>query len=181
MIATIVSWVLLIAAVLGGIGMVALITGSLLPRSHVVGRSLSLGQEPQAVWEAVHKTADVPRWHIGVREVERLPDRNGHEVWQERYAGGCSVVWETVVAVAPYQLVRVVANEKGPFTGRWELTVSETETGCRVTLVEYGVIPNPFYRLLALLFVDLAAPVEAYLAALAGRFGEPADIRESVC
>jgi len=176
MLAEILDWVLIAACVLATFIVAILLIGSFLPRAHVVSRSVQTGKPPTAVWRIITDYQNVPTWHAQVLRVERLPDRNGHEVWRETYKGGYPIQLETVEAVAPQRLVRSIADEKGPFSGRWEFAIAAAEPGSRVTITEYGVIPNPFFRFLARLFMNPAAYLERYLKALAGKLGEPARI-----
>jgi uncharacterized protein YndB with AHSA1/START domain len=178
MLQEILDWVAIVAGVLAAVVVAILLVGSFLPRDHVVSRSLRVGKPPSAVWRVITDYASVPAWHRYVLRVERLPERNGHEVWRETYKGGYPVQLETVEALAPHRLVRAIADANGPFFGRWEFTIAATEPGSRITLTEHGLIPNPFLRFLARLFMDPAAHPERYLKALAARFGEPAQIEE---
>jgi uncharacterized protein YndB with AHSA1/START domain len=173
MIATILFWVLIIAVVFVAVLGVLLLIGSFLPRAHVVSRSIPMSQPRQEVWQVITDFANAPAWRGDVLRVERMPDRNGHDVWRETYQGNMGIQLETVEAVAPQRLVRLIADEKGPFSGRWEFALAETGSGSRVTITEHGVIPNPFFRLMARLFMDPAQYLEKYLRALAERFGEP--------
>jgi len=97
-------------------------------------------------------------------------------VWRETFVGGYPMRLETVEAAPPRRLVRAIADEKGPFAGRWEIDVAPIDTGCRVTIIEYGDVANPFFRFMARLFMNPAMYLEIYLKALAGKFGEPAVI-----
>jgi uncharacterized protein YndB with AHSA1/START domain len=176
MLPTIVMWILIAAAVLVTLVVVLVLIGSFLPRAHVVARSIQLGQPPEAVWQVITDFANVPTWHTALKRVERLSDNNGHAVWRETYKGGPPIQLETVEIVPPHRLVRSIADEKGPFSGRWEFAVDEEAAGSRVTITEHGVIPNPLVRFIARAFMDPAKYLEMYLTALAGRFGETAAI-----
>jgi uncharacterized protein YndB with AHSA1/START domain len=176
MLAEILGWVLIVAAVLAAIIVALLLIGCFLPRAHVVSRSLRSAQPPTVVWQIINDYAKVPAWWGKVVRVERLPDQNGHEVWRETYKGGFRIQLETKEGVAPERLVRSIANEPGPFSGRWEFALAAEANGSRITITEYGVIANPFFRLLARMFLDPAAYLELYLKALAGKLGDPARI-----
>src|SRR5206468_12576425 len=52
-------------------------------RSHVAARSLRSKRSPEEVWAVVSDFAAVPSWHPEIKTVERLPDRDGHDVWRE--------------------------------------------------------------------------------------------------
>jgi hypothetical protein len=160
--------------VLAGVFALILLVGSFLPRAHCVARALPTRQSPAALWQAISNIAGVPDWHPEVLRVERLPDRNGREVWRETYKGNYPLQLETVEATPPRRLVRSIADEKGPFHGRWEFEIAPTGDGSRLTITEHGEIPNPFFRFMARLFMNPAVYLEMYLKALAAKFGEAA-------
>lgn len=171
-------WVVIGVGALAGILALVTAIGALLPKRHVASRAVRLKQPPEEVWKVVTDFAAAPAWHRAVQQVERLADKDGHEVWRETYAGGYPIVLETKEAVPPRRLVRSIADESGPFTGRWEFALSPEDGGTRVTLTEHGEVRNPFFRFMARAFMDPAAYLELYLKALADRFGEPAVIEK---
>jgi hypothetical protein len=164
--------------IVGSIGIVVgslaaiFVIGCFVPRSHLVTRSIALKQTPQAVWQAVTDFANLPSWHADVVKVERQPDRNTHELWKETYRGNYGLFLETTESAAPARLVRTIADDGGPFTGRWEFTLAPIDGGCRLTLTEQGDIRNPFFRVMFRLYMRPEKYVVAYLAALAKKFGE---------
>lgn len=164
--------------VLAGVLVVIGLVGLMLPKAHRVARSVALKQTPEAVWQVISDFANAPAWHKGIEKVERLPDKDGHEVWRETFSGGYPMRLETLQATPPRRLVRAIADEKGPFAGRWELDVAPTETGSHVTIVEHGEVANPFFRVMARLFMHPAIYIEIYLKALAGKFNESATIEK---
>jgi uncharacterized protein YndB with AHSA1/START domain len=167
-------WILMSLAVLVGAFAAILLIGSFLPRDHEVSRTLALKQTPEAVWQVIADFANVPSWHAGVVKVEKQPDKNGHEVWKETYQGNYGLFLETIEAATPTRLVRSIADDKGPFTGRWEFALAPADGGCKLTITEFGEVGNPFFRFMFRLFMKPEVYVELYLAALAKKFGEPA-------
>jgi uncharacterized protein YndB with AHSA1/START domain len=172
------TYTLIGVGILAGILALIALVGLLLPKSHQVSRSVALKQTPDAVWQVISDFPNEPTWHGGIERVERLPDKDGHEVWRETFSGGYPMQLETLEAVPPRRLVRAIADERGPFTGRWEFDVAPIETGCRVTIIEYGDVANPFFRVMARLFMHPAIYIEIYLKALAGKFNEQTPIEK---
>ena len=172
-------WTVVTLCLIAGIMAIIMIAGSLMPRSHKVSRSVTLKQSQQQVWETITDFAKVAEWNQDVVSVEKLPDRNGHEVWKETYKGNYPIILETTEVETMKKLVRTIADEKGPFSGRWEFELSSTEGGCKVKVTEYGEIPNPFFRFMARLFMNPAMYLEMYLKALSKKFGEEAVLQES--
>jgi uncharacterized protein YndB with AHSA1/START domain len=171
-------WILgSIGIVVGSLASIFLI-GCFVPRAHKVARSLALKQTPAAVWQIITDFANVPSWHADVVKVERQADRNMHELWKETYRGNYGLFLETTEFAAPTRLVRTIADDGGPFTGRWEFTLAAIEGGCRLTLTEHGDIRNPFFRVMFRLYMRPEKYVVVYLTALAKKFGETAVIEK---
>lgn len=168
-------WVGIALIILVGIFVAIIVAGSLMPRYHQVSRAIDIQQAPDIVWQAITNFASVPSWHKEVIKVEKLDDRDGHEVWRETYKGDYPLTLETTECVPPRRLVRHIADVGGPFTGRWEFDLAPTEEGSRLTITEHGDIANPFFRFMARLFMNPATYLEMYLEALAAKYGqEPA-------
>jgi hypothetical protein len=163
---------LIVLGVLAGVFALIVLVGAFLPRRHVVARALKTARPPGAVWQVITDYAAVPTWHQDVTAVERLPDRDGHPLWRETYRGNYPILLETTEAVEPRRLVRRIADENGPFSGRWEYDLAAEDGGCRITITEHGEVPNPFFRLMARLLMDPALYLELYLRALAVKLGE---------
>ena len=95
-----VVWILIgLGSVIGVLALLAVV-GCFFPRHHVASRSLRSKRPPEEVWNVVSDYAAVPGWHPEIKKVERLPDRDGHEVWRETDKRGYPVQLETVEAVA---------------------------------------------------------------------------------
>ena len=165
-------WTLVSVGIVVGSLLLIAVYGLTLPKSHQVARSITLKQSPEAVWQTITDFAGVTSWNAGVAKIEKMPDQNGHEVWQESYKNGYGLTLETTEATPPTRLVRTIADVGGPFSGRWEFVLAAVESGCRVTITEFGAVPNPYFRVMARLFMKPEQHVEEYLAALAQKFGE---------
>jgi uncharacterized protein YndB with AHSA1/START domain len=168
------SWVVIVLAVLAGLFVLIVLVGALLPRRHVAARTSHVGRPPEAVWEVLTDYSLVPTWHKEVVAIDPLPARAGRAVWRQTFKGNYPVLLEVAEATVPRHLAWVIGDEKGPFRGRWDFKLEPADGGCRVILTERGEIPNPFYRFMARLLLDPAKYLERYLQALVGRLGGPA-------
>jgi hypothetical protein len=166
------GWILLGSGVLLGLLVLLLVIGMLLPKGHVVSRSLTMKVPPSKTWQVINDFQNVPTWHPEVLQVQRLPDQNSREVWRETYKGGHVMKLATMECLPPRRLVRSIADDKSPFTGRWEFEITPAEDGCRIAITEKGEIRNPLIRLMFRAFMDPAMNLEKYLKALAVKFGE---------
>src|SRR5262249_33533393 len=138
-----------LASLVAAIALSLIGAGAFLPRAYVVCRAVSLAVPPDVVWHRITDYAALPRWHPGGTKAERLPDRDGHTVWRESHRGLLGpLVFETVEVRAPCRLVRTLAAEHGPLTGRWEFDLTPTAGGTRLALTGRGEVATPFCRLL---------------------------------
>jgi uncharacterized protein YndB with AHSA1/START domain len=170
------KWVLI---VLGGILFLliaAAVIGSMLPKGHLATRTVRLARTPVEVWDAITAFADQPSWRKGLKRVERLPDRGGHEVWNEVGADG-PLPLETLEAVQAQRLVRRIADPKMPFGGTWTYELTPDGSGCRLTVTERGEVYNPIFRLVSK-FLDMRRTIDGYLTALGTKLGEPVRLEE---
>lgn len=175
------KWVLIaVAAVVGLVGVVAFV-GALLPRAHTASRTGQFRQPPDSVWRAITDFAAAPSWRPDVRAVERLPDRDGHAVWQETDKHGQRLPLEILEFVPPRRLVMRIADPKLPFGGTWTYEISTAAGGgegsSTLRITEDGEIYNPIFRFVARFILGHTATMNGYLRALGRRFGE--DVRVS--
>lgn len=171
-------WILVVIGGLIGLALIVTFIGSLLPEEHIATRTLTLRQTPQSVWQAITDYAGQKEWRADLKRVERWPDQNGHEVWQEEYERGMKLPLATIETDAPRRLLRRIADEQLPFGGTWEYIITPTtEGGCQLTITERGKIGNPLFRFMSRFIFGYTATIESYLKALAGKFGETPVIR----
>lgn len=149
------------------------VVGLLLPRSHVVARSVTLHQPPDAIWQTITDFDATPSWRPSVARVERLPPQGGFPIWREHDQDGKALTLATVESIAPARLVRQIADPDLPFGGRWAFEIAPVEDGSRVTITEHGDVHNPVFRVVSRFFMDQSAAIDRYLRDLGHRFGEP--------
>ncbi|MEW6683535.1 MAG: SRPBCC family protein [Nitrospirota bacterium] len=148
------------------------LVGLMLPRGHVVARTVTLHQPPEATWQAITDFEHVPSWRPNVVRVEQLPAQNSFPVWREHYQGGDALTLATVESVAPSWLVREITDPDLPFGGRWVYQIAPMERGSRVTITEHGDVSNPVFRVVSRFFIDQTATIDEYLVDLGKKFGE---------
>ena len=146
--------------------------GALLPPTHSLTRSALYRQPPDLVWRAIATFPAQPSWRPDVGSVERLADRNGHEVWKEADRRGGGVAFETLESVYPRRLVRRIVDEGLPFGGTWTQVLTPEGSGTRLSITEDGVVRNPFFRFVVRVVFGYARTADLYLKNLGTRFGE---------
>ncbi len=168
----ILGWGLTVAGLLAGLLSVGAVVGCFIPLGHVVSRTLTLAQQPQAVWGALRDGPAWPQWWELLKTVERLPDRDGCEVWRVIYKDGNKFQLRVEEAAAPSKMVLRIDDEGALFGGTWSYVVEPAAGGARVTLTENGEIYNPLVRLIGKLCMDPHMYIDMHLKGLAARFGE---------
>jgi uncharacterized protein YndB with AHSA1/START domain len=169
-------WILIILGILVFILVAIALAGAMLPQEHTVTRSIVLKQTPEAVWATVTDHANEPKWRSDVESITRLADRNGHPLVEEKYKNGDTLKIETVEAHPPTRLVRDVVDNP-IFSGRWTYELKPEAGGTRVSITEHGSVPNPVFRLISRFVIGHTTSLDRFLTALAGKFGETAEIR----
>ena len=166
-------WLILVLALLVALAIAVFIVGAMLPADHVAIGSIVIHQPPESVWQIITDHANEPKWRKNVKAIERLHNRNGHEVWQETDQHNNKLAFETVEAVPPKKLVRqIVADENAPFTGRWEIELTPVPGGTNVQITERGTVRNKFFRFLSQFVIGHTMTINDYLKSLGTKFGE---------
>jgi len=164
--------VVAILAVLVGLVALVFICGMLIPANHVASRSIHLDQPRDQVWLTVSDFEHYASWAPQVTGTKRLPDDNGHPVWQLEGKWAMPMALDEVET--PRQLVTRIADPKLPFGGTWTWELAPENGGTRVIVTERGVIRSPIFRVLSRFVFGYNGTMDAYLNALAKHFGESA-------
>jgi len=159
------KWLLFALLVVVSTVIIVLVVGWMLPVSHVASRSASLNATPETVWRTITDVDAFPTWRSGVRKVERLPDRNGHQVWVEDGTTG-RITLAVERSEAPHTLVTRIADTDLPFGGTWTYRITPTANGCTLTITENGEIYNPVFRAMARFVFGYESTMATYLDGL---------------
>ncbi len=166
-------WPFVILAVLGGVPIVVVGVGALLPKEHTATSHATINAPPDSVWDALTDVAEFPAWRDDVARVEVLQPRDGHRLWRE-VGKHDAVTFEEVEATPPRRLVARIADPSLPYGGSWTYVVAPDGNGSRVTITEEGVVHNPVFRFVSRFVFGHHATQETYLRALGRRFGHDA-------
>lgn len=167
------KWVLIaVGGVVALIAVMALV-GSFVPRDHRATSTITLRQPADSVWKVVRDLGAIPAWWQEMTQSERLPDRDGHEVWQQK-AGGFDMPLIIVESDPPRRLVtKIGAGEGAAFGGTWTYEITPVSgEGTRISVTEAGWISNPIFRFLSRFVFGYYGSLDGYLKALGKRFGE---------
>ena len=149
----------------------ARILGARLPVSHIARVRGAYRQDPQAIWDCMTHLPAAPNWRSGLKQVERLSDRDGNPVWVEvSRRGRLTLVFETLDA--PRRLVTRIADDTLPFGGTWTFEITPAPDGCTLTITEDGEIYAPMFRFMARHVFGYHGMLTRYLRDLGKKFGE---------
>jgi uncharacterized protein YndB with AHSA1/START domain len=168
--------VVLLLAVVVGLGLVVVVVGYLLPVKHVSTVSATIPATPERVWDALTDVAAYPTWRGDVTSVEMLPADSGHVAWRE-HGKNDAISFAIEQAEPPRLLLTRITDKSLPFGGAWEYVVTPDGTGSRVQITEHGEVYNPVFRFVCGFIMGHTATASAYLKSLGARFGatvEPA-------
>jgi len=165
------KWALIVVGVVAALVLIVVVVGMMLPRDHVAARSARIAATPDTVWVALTDPARFPSWRPDVKSVEVLAPTATGPSWREHSSDG-AITYVVDTAQAPQRLVVHIADRNLPFGGRWEYRIaSDGPSASRVTIIEHGSVYNPVYRFVSRFIMGHTATIDAYLRALAKRFG----------
>ncbi len=164
-------WLVVTGVALVGVVVLVFGVGSLLPRAHSVSRMAHFNRSPRAIWMVISDFPGQTAWRADLKRVERIAGRAGRDVWRETDKSGRSLDMETMEMAAPRRLVRRIANDNLPFSGRWTMEVAEFGEVTALTVTEDGEIDNPALRFISRLIMGQTATIDQYLRALGEKLG----------
>lgn len=171
--------VVVLAALIVGVLMI-LLTGVLLPEKHVATKTYHFDVDPERVWNLVTDFEGQTSWRPKLERVERLPSRNGHEVWREVEGRHRQLSFETVEFSPPRVLVRRIVDEGLPFGGSWTFEIVPEAGGARLTITENGEVRNPLFRFVSRFLIGHTAGIETYARNLGqALINRPARVRQT--
>ena len=166
------KWVLI---VLGGlVGLIALMAliGAFVARDHRATSTITLRQPPDSVWRVVRDLGNITAWWPAMEKTERLPDRDGHEVWRQKMSG-FDVPIIVLESAPPRRLMtQIDPTADGAFGGTWSYELASDGTGTRISVTEAGWISHPIFRFMSRFLFGYYGSLDKYLKALGSRFGE---------
>jgi len=166
------KWVLIVIGGLAALVALMALIGAFVSRDHRATSTISLRQPPDSVWKVVRDIGGAPAWFSAMEKSERLPDRDGHEVWHQKMSG-FDVPIIVLESAPPGRLVtQIDPAAGGAFGGTWTYELAPDSTGTRISVTEGGWISNPIFRFMSRVLFGYYGSLDKYLKALGTRFGE---------
>jgi uncharacterized protein YndB with AHSA1/START domain len=162
------KWVLIIVIGCALVLAIAAMVGWRLAQSHRASLTKIFAADPDLIWSNITDVEAFPSWRQGVKQVQRLPDRNGLPMWVEESRSG-KITFAIERMERPRVLVSSIANRDLPFGGRWTYEIRPEGNGSRLTITEDGEIYNPLFRFMARFVFGYEGTIRAYLASLETR------------
>jgi hypothetical protein len=166
----------LVAALVLCVGTMALI-GWRLPRSHSATRSVLLHRSPSEVYAVIRDVGAGPSWRDDVKQVAVQPQPDGRLHFRETGSNG-AVNYELVEDVPGQRMVTRILDQDLGYSGKWTYLLTAENGGTRLTITEDGEVSNVLFRFMSRYVFGHTATLDAYLNALAKRFGESAAVRD---
>ncbi|MFZ0771314.1 MAG: SRPBCC family protein [Candidatus Sulfotelmatobacter sp.] len=151
------------------------VTGSLLPKRHVVSRSASYRATPEHLFSLI---AGPQNWRPDVLRCEAAPDANGRELMRETTRGGETVTYELLDRVPAKSLTRRIATENLPYSGAWTYSLQPDGEITVVRITEDGQVYNPVFRFMSRFVLGHTRTMDAYLRALGKATGQEVEIKD---
>ena len=166
---------LVVLGTLAALVLVVVLIGWSLPVAHRASREASYAASPDAVYAAITRVEDFPRWRSKVESVEIVPSATGRSY---RESGGDGAILYVVDVEEPgRRLVTRIADRSLPFGGRWTFDIAPSAGGATLRITEDGEVYNPLFRFMSRFVFGHHATIDAYLADLGKKLGHAAPSR----
>ncbi len=136
---------LILAGILIGLVLIVTIAGLFFPEKHTGLITREFKQSPEEIWALITDRSNELSWRTDLKNMDRLPDRNGDEVWKEKTHRGQTLITVTTEQVPNEKLVRKLVDHKW-YGGTWIVELTKTAKGAKVLFTENGEIYNPLIR-----------------------------------
>ena len=157
-------------AVAAGLGL-ALVVGNRLPVAHVSRVRARYRTPPEVVWGTITNLLVAPNWRSKLRQVERLPDRDGKQMWVE-VSRRWRLPLEFEVVEPGRKLVTRIVGEELPFRGSWTYELVPDEDGCLLTITEDAAVHSQTLRFFGRYVFGYHATAARYLRDLGRKLGQ---------
>lgn len=166
------KWLLIVMGSLAGLFALMALIGVFVAREHRATSTVTLRQPVDSVWKVVRDIGDGPTWWPAIQLAQRLPDRDGREVWRQKMSG-FDVPIIVMESSPPRKLVtQIDPTAKAAFGGTWTYELTPDSSGTRISVTESGWISNPIFRFMSRFLFGYYGSLDKYLTALGRRFGE---------
>lgn len=144
-----------------------LVIGLWIPRQREFVKQANLKSSPEKIFKIVTDFKNQTDWRTDVQAINII-DQN---TWTEIPNKGMPITFRIKKKVEN-QLFEIEIIEPDNFKGYWVGNFEQTQTGTKVVFKEVIIIENPFFRVLASIFVNLDKNMEVYMRNLKTKLDE---------
>ena len=159
------TWVMIAAGLLVGLGLVVYATGAMLPRHHVARAEAFIPAPPERIAALVRAVEAQPEWRKRVTAIEVVERRADGLRYIERQ-GRDAILFDFAETVPGTRFTGTIADQKLPFGGSWTWDIVPDGAGARVRIEEDGEVRSPVFRFFARFVFGHDATMRSYLADL---------------
>jgi hypothetical protein len=167
--------VLIVVGVVVLLVLFVVVTGSLLPKRHMVSRSATFNATPEKLFALVAGNQD---WRLDLKSCELITQSDGRQFQRETSKHGETVLYELQGSRPPFAIERRIATENLPYGGKWSFAFESVDGGTRVRITEDGEVYNPVFRFVSKFVMGQTATMDAYLAAMGKAVGESVRVED---
>jgi hypothetical protein len=163
--ATLLNALLFWSAALGILAGGVVLIAYYFPMRHEVTRSATLHAPIDAVFAMVSNVEQYPKWRTDITGVEPVPDDGGGTRFRE-ISGKGAVIYRLELSKAPNDFRVRVDDEALPFGGWRSYSMSSSEFGTELTVVETGEVYNPVFQLVSEYMYTPIVSIEGLMSAM---------------
>ena len=145
--------------------------GSSLPTTSTISRRAHFNHRPETLWEIIADFQSQTVWRDGLVKVERLPNKNGRQIWRETVNQEPPLTLETVESIPPRRLVRRLSDQRVSFEHSWTLEIGEYGEVTSLTITENNEIHNPIFRFMSRISIKRTGDIDKYIKSLGKKLG----------
>ena len=167
--------IIIIASIIGVLVLIVAVMaliGSQLARTHTASRSIVLRQPRPNVYAVIRDFKSAPAWRSEVKSAEVIETPGQKLRFIEH--GSDDVNYEVTEDVPNQRLVTRILNTDLGYSGQWTYELADENGGTRVKITEDGDVSNVLFRFMSRYVFGHTSTMDAYLTALAKKFGESA-------
>ena len=139
---------------------------------HSVSRKAHFNHRPEALWEIIADIQGQVAWREDLRQVERLPDKNGRQMWRETGKRGAAVDVRGRSSLPRLDSSSDASRTRTCRSGvAGTLEIGEYGEVTSLTITEDGEIYNPIFRFMSRFVIGQTATIDGYLRSLGKRLG----------
>lgn len=161
-------WIAYVIAAIAVAALLVAVVGAMLPRRHVVSRTVRVAMPPDALFALLSDVSRYASWRPDVKSLQRLADKQGRPAWIEE-SGGMKIPMTFDRMESPSLLVSRIDTDALPFAGAWTYRIAAASGGSELTITEDGEVGNVIFRFMSRFVFGHYATMDAFLKNLAQR------------